>query len=198
MSTNSDSTTGFLGAEFLDQDWKARAQSLERGWVLTAAIVAILFGIFVLVRPSAGLVTVAIIFGTYLVIAGVSRVSFAIANHGRSTGYRWFSGILGALIVVAGFICLVNLVTSLQTLGIVVGVALIVSGIAELLPVDKDPARPTWLRVTTGIVSILAGLVMFAVPFFSVGLIVVIGAISLIVIGIAGLIALPRVIPSTV
>lgn len=180
-------------SDFFDTDWRDRALSLERGWVLTAAITSILFGLFVILRPSAGLVTVSIIFGTYLVVAGVSRVAFSIAGKGRSTLYRWVMAILGVLIIVAGFLCLIDVVTSLQTLAIVLGVGLVIAGIADLaLLGNPDDGRPTWVRVTGAVLSIIAGILMFVVPFISVGLIVIIGAIALIVVGLAGLVAASR------
>lgn len=175
------------------QDWKEKALSLERGWILTAAVVSVLFGVFVLVQPRAGLLTTAIFFGIYLVVAGVSRFSFAIVDAGKPPISRWLGGILGILIVVAGFICILNLATSLETLAFVLGVGLLIVGVVDLFTLGSDEAgRPTWLRVISGVLSILAGIAMFIVPFVSVGLIVVVGAISLIVVGIAGLVALPR------
>jgi len=89
---------------------------------------------------------------------------------------------------VAGFLCLVDVVTSLQTLAIVLGVGLIVAGIADFATLGSpEGGRPTWLRVVSAILSILAGILMFIVPFVSIGLIVVFGGIALIVVGLAGL-----------
>jgi uncharacterized membrane protein HdeD (DUF308 family) len=178
-------------SESHELDWRGRALALERGWVITAAVVAILFGLFVLLRPQAGLLTVAVVFGIYLVVSGVSRVAFAIADGSRSTGYRWLSAILGLLIVVAGFICLFNLFQSLAVLGFTLGIGLILAGIVDLFNFDREGGRPTWLRITGGILSIIAGIVMFVVPFFSVGLIVLMSAIVLIVVGIVALFRIP-------
>lgn len=176
--------------------WEVRALSLERGRLLSAAIAGILLGIFVLVRPDTGLATVAVVFGIYLVFAGVSRFAFAITGVERSTGRRWLAGILGVLVVGAGFFFLLNLRASLDVLGFVLGFGLIVAGIADLVTSDGDrESRPTWMRVTTGILTVVAGVVLLVVPLFSIGLVVAIGAVLLIAIGAATIFALPRLAP---
>jgi uncharacterized membrane protein HdeD (DUF308 family) len=162
-----------------------RALSAERGWILTAGIVAILFGIFVLIKPSAGLTIIGVIFGVYLIVAGVSRFAFAIADSQKSTGSRVLKAIIGVLIVVAGFFCLFNIFGSISVLG------LVLAGIADLFNLAKDANRPTWMRVTSGILSIIAGIIVFIVPFFAVGVVVVIAAIILIIVGVVSLATLP-------
>ena len=174
-------------------DWRQRALSLERRWIVTAAIVAIVLGLFILFRPSSGLVTVAITFGIYLVVLGASRFALAVTGSDLTTGWRWLNGILGVIVVAAGVSCLINLARSLVVLGFTLGIGLLVSGIAELAEGDSAKVgRPTWLRITSGVVSIIAGIIMLVVPFVSVGLIILIGGIVLIGVGIGALISLPR------
>jgi uncharacterized membrane protein HdeD (DUF308 family) len=172
-------------------DWRMRALSAERGWILTAGIVAILFGIFVLIKPSAGLTIIGVIFGVYLIVAGVSRFAFAIADGQKSTGSRVLKAIIGVLIVVAGFFCLFNIFGSISVLGFILGIGLVLAGIADLFNLEKDANRPTWMRVTSGILSIIAGIIVFIVPFFAVGVVVVIAAIILIIVGVVSLATLP-------
>jgi len=174
-------------------DWRDRALSLERGWVLTAAITSLLFGFFIILRPTAGLSTLAVIFGSYLVVAGVSRVAFAIAGRGHSTGRRLLMALLGVIIAIAGFACLLDFAASLEALAFILGAGLVVAGIADVATIrQKVEGRPTALRVVSAILSIIAGIVMFVIPFVSVGLIVLVGAIALVVVGIAGIVAYPQ------
>jgi uncharacterized membrane protein HdeD (DUF308 family) len=182
MFTTSDSATS----------WQDKAMALERGWLLSAAIVSILIGVFILFRPQAGVLTIAITFGLYLIFAGVSRFSFAITGKDRSTGLRWFGGILGVLIVAAGFYCLINLESSMIILGITLGIGLIGLGITDLVNSNGDGVgRPSWLRITGGILSIVAGIIMLFVPFVSITIVVWTGAFILIVLGVVGIAALP-------
>jgi uncharacterized membrane protein HdeD (DUF308 family) len=182
MSNNSDSQT---------IDWRTRALNAQRGWVLTAGIVSILLGVFVLIRPDAGLTIIGVIFGLYLIIAGVGRFAFAIADSERSAGSRVFKAIIGILIVVAGVFCLFNVFGSVKLLAIILGIGLVLAGIADLFNFDRDAARPTWMRVTAGILAIIGGIIMFIIPVFAVSVIVVIAAIILIIVGIVSLATLP-------
>jgi uncharacterized membrane protein HdeD (DUF308 family) len=183
-------TTNTQGSPF---DWRQRALSLERRWIVTAAIVAIVLGLFILFRPGSGLVTVAITFGIYLIVLGASRFALAVTGSDLTTGWRWLNGILGVIVAAAGISCLVNLARSLVVLGFTLGIGLLVSGIAELAEGDSAKVgRPTWLRITSGVVSIIAGIIMLIVPFVSVGLIVLLGGIVLIGVGIGALVSLPR------
>ncbi|WP_213814923.1 HdeD family acid-resistance protein [Glaciihabitans sp. dw_435] len=177
--------TNSLDAEL--RRWRDRAVAAERGWILTLSLVAVMFGVFVMVRPSAGMLTIAIFFGIYLVVTGAASVAFSNTAQGRSAGRRWIGGILGALVIIAGFICLLNLSQSLQILGLTLGVGLILAGIADMANVSKQPGRPVWLRIVSGVLTILAGIIMVIVPLVSVGIVVVIGGVALIVAGIAGL-----------
>jgi uncharacterized membrane protein HdeD (DUF308 family) len=180
-----------------NSSWRERAASIERGWIIAAAIVAILIGVFLLIQPASGLVTVAVLFGVYLVVSGVCTFAFAIARRDRSTGYRWWRAILGVLVVIAGIACLVNLFRSLQFLGFTLGVGLVFVGIAELMNYDRAEGRPVALRVISGVLTILAGIVMFFAPLISVEVIVFISALVLIVTGVAAFIALPTLLPKS-
>jgi hypothetical protein len=172
-------------------DWRTRALTAQRGWILTAGIVAILLGIFVLIKPDAGLTIIGVIFGLYLIIAGVSRFAFAIADSGRSAGSRVLKAILGVLIVVAGLFCLFNVFGSVKIFAIILGIGLVLAGIADLFNFDRDAGRPTWMRVTAGILAIIGGIIMFIIPVFAVSVIVVIAGIILVIIGIVSLATLP-------
>jgi uncharacterized membrane protein HdeD (DUF308 family) len=183
MSTNTANET---------VSWEQRALSFERGWLLSGAITSILIGIFLLFRPEAGVLTIAVVFGLYLVFAGSSRFAFAVTGRGKSGLRRVLGAILGVLVVAAGFYALLNVATSLVLLAITLGIGLIVSGVADLINSGANRERPTWIRVTGGIISVLAGLALLFAPLVSVSFIVWIGAIALILIGVVSIAAMPR------
>jgi uncharacterized membrane protein HdeD (DUF308 family) len=94
--------------------------------------------------------------------------------------------------VVAGFYCLLNLESSMIILGVTLGIGLIGLGITDLVNSNGDGVgRPSWLRITGGILSIIAGIVMLFIPFVSVTIVVWTGAFILIVLGVVGIAALP-------
>src|ERR1700712_855788 len=80
--------------------------ALNRGQLLAVSIIGLILGVIGVLFPSGALLSVAIIFGIYLVFSGIFRINAALLTHNLSAGIRWLSGILGVLIVVAGVMCL--------------------------------------------------------------------------------------------
>jgi uncharacterized membrane protein HdeD (DUF308 family) len=182
------STTG-LGIP----SWQDRALSVERDWVITAGVVAILLGVFVIFRPRVGIATLALVFGIYLLAAGVWRLARSVTDPGKSTGRRVLGVILGIVIAAAGIFCLFFLQQSVVLLGVTLGIGIIVVGIADLFRNNaENDSTPTWVRVISGILALIVGALMCIVPFISVGVVVFFGAIVLIAVGVGGLFTLPR------
>lgn len=165
---------------------------LERGFVLASAITAIVMGVIALFWPGVTLLTVALLFGAYLIVAGVFRLVLAITSTALGTGARWFIGILGVLVLVAGVIALANPAESLVVLALVIGIGWIVDGIASVVAgFTGRTALPRWLAVVTGIVSVIGGIVIFTLPGLAIATFVLIGGWILIAIGVATLFSLP-------
>ena len=182
-------TTSELGIP----SWRERTLSVERDWALTAGIVSILLGVFMLIRPNTGIATLALVFGIYLLAAGVWRLSRSITDPGRTTGRRIFGIVLGAAISLAGIWCLFNIGASVVLLGITLGAGVILVGIVDLFRNNREnDSTAPWLRITSGILAILVGLVMCIVPLISVNIVVLFGAIVLIAVGIGSLLSMPR------
>jgi uncharacterized membrane protein HdeD (DUF308 family) len=166
---------------------------LERGWVIGAAVAGIVLGIIALVWPGATLLTVAILFGSYLIVAGVYRLTIAFTAQRLSTGIRWLFGILGGLVIVAGIFCLSNPTRSLIVLAFVIGFGWIIGGIADITDgAMGTSAAPRWLAIVSGVVAIIAGVVIFFLPGLALATFVLLGAILLIVVSITTLLTLPR------
>lgn len=165
---------------------------LERSFVLATAIVAIIMGVIAIFWPSATLLTVAILFGAYLIASGVFRIVLAVTSTTFSTGMRWFIGIMGALVLVAGVIALANPAQSLVVLALVIGIGWIVDGVAAIMGgFTGRTALPRWLAVVTGVVSVIGGIVIFFLPGVAIATFVLIGGWILIAIGVATLFSLP-------
>jgi uncharacterized membrane protein HdeD (DUF308 family) len=106
----------------------------HRGWSLASAIIALLAGLLLLVFPLVGLITAAIVIGAYLAIDGVSLIALAFTR--RKRGYSGWAWLLasGALdLVLALFILSLGPAGSSILIGIIVGIDLIVAGLALLL-----------------------------------------------------------------
>lgn len=165
---------------------------LERGFVIASAISAIALGVAALVWPGATLVTVALLFGAYLVVSGIFRLVVAFTSDSLSTGVRWLVGLLGALTIVAGIIALNNLAGTLLVLAFVIGFGWIFDGVAAIAGgITGRTALPRWLAVVSGVISIIGGIVIFTLPGVAIVTFVLFGGWILIAIGVATLFSLP-------
>jgi uncharacterized membrane protein HdeD (DUF308 family) len=165
---------------------------LERGFVIATAISAIALGVAALVWPGATLITVALLFGAYLVVSGIFRLVIAFTSDSLSTGIRWFVGIMGVLIIIAGIIALNNLAQSLLVLAFVIGFGWIFDGVAAIAGgITGRTALPRWLSIVSGVISIIGGIVIFTLPGLAIVTFVIFGGWILIAIGVATLFSLP-------
>ncbi len=173
--------------------------ALERGFVITSAITAIALGIIALVWPGATLLTVALLFGAFLVVSGIFRLVTAFTSDALSTGLRWLVGILGALVVAAGVYALANPLVSLEILAYVIAFGWIFDGVAAIAAgVRGTSSAPRWLAIVSGVVSIIAGGVMLFLPALGIATLVLVGGWILIAIGIAPCFPLPPTTSATV
>jgi uncharacterized membrane protein HdeD (DUF308 family) len=161
--------------------------SVERGWIVAVAAIAIVLGVVAFLIPEASLLTVAIVFGIYLIASGAFRLvtAFTVARLPRAV--RWLTGLMGGLILVAGVLCLSDPWESLAVLGVVIGLGWIFEGIASIASRTGRTDRLRWLPVSAGIVSIVAGVLAVIMPVLALTSFVLVIAVLLIVIGIATL-----------
>ena len=170
----------------------ARFLTIHRGELIAVAIVGLVLGIVALVWPGATLVTIAIIFGIYLVVSGIFRITVAFLARDSTTAMRWLTGILGVLIVVAGIYCLASPERSLLVLAFVIGFGWIAEGIVDIVAGIQGIVSPGWLAIVSGVVSLIAGIVTFTLPSLAVSAFLIFGAIMLIVVSVSTLLTLPR------
>ncbi|MFT4124291.1 MAG: DUF308 domain-containing protein [Microbacteriaceae bacterium] len=183
MSTADDS------APLLDLDWLRR---VGRGYLIALAIIGLLLGAIGLVFPGATLFTVAVLFGSFLVVAGMFRVVSATVSHSSGAATRWLSGIMGLLIVVTGIFTLAHPFDSLIVLALVIGIGWILDGVVDFVLGLRGLVRPRWFGFVSGILSMAAGVAMFVLPAAGVTLLVLIGSVLLIVVSVSTLLTLPR------
>ncbi|HZA03481.1 MAG TPA: DUF308 domain-containing protein [Propionibacteriaceae bacterium] len=163
----------------------------QRGGVRIAlGAIAVVLGLLALIWPGVTLLVVAVLFGLELIAAGVVRVLAAVTLSELPGSWRAVSGILGALTIVAGIICLVRPGTSLFVLVVVIAVGWFLDGISELVSaftVSRGAGERIGL-VAFGVISIIAAIVLIAFPLGSLVLLAKIGGVILIAFGIASVI----------
>lgn len=165
---------------------------LERGFVIASAIAAIVLGIIALVWPGATLLTVALLFGAYLIVSGIFRLVLAFTSASLTTGVRWLVGILGVLTIVAGVISLNNPVGTLVFIALFIGIGWIFDGVAAIAGgITGRTALPRWLSIVSGLVSIIGGVVILFLPGLGIAVFVLFAGWILIAIGVATFFSLP-------
>jgi len=108
-------------------------QHFHRGWSLASAIIALVAGLLLLIFPLVGIITAAIVIGAYLLVDGVSLIGLALARRKRGlSGWPWLLASGGLDIVLALFILSLGAAGSSILIGIIIGVDLIVAGLALL------------------------------------------------------------------
>jgi len=165
---------------------------VHRGQLIAVAMIGLVLGVIGLLFPGATLLTVAIIFGVYLIASGIFRITAAFVANNLDSSMRWVTGVLGLLIVIAGILCLSNPFQSLVALAIVIGIGWILEGIIDLVGGVRGTIHPRWFGWLSGIVSMAAGVAMFVLPAADIFSLVAIGAVLMIAVSITTLLTLPR------
>ncbi|MGV9797394.1 HdeD family acid-resistance protein [Mycobacterium sp. NPDC003449] len=150
---------------------------------LITGVLAVLLGVLVFVRPGAAILVTAIFFGAYLLITGISQLVLAFSLR-ASVGGRVLLFIGGAAAVILAVLCFVNLQNSIDLLAIWIGVGFIFRGVATAMSAIGDSSLPgrIW-EIIVGIVSVLAGIVMFVAPIEGLVALTQVTGIILIVVG---------------
>ena len=164
----------------------------QRGGVRIAlGVIAVLLGLLALVWPDVTLLVVAVLFGLELIAAGVVRVIAAVQLRELRGWWRAVSGVLGALTVIAGIICLFRPGTSLFVLVVLIAVGWLIDGVSELVSAFtvSGGAGERIGMIAFGVISIIAAVVLLVFPLASLVLLARIGGLILIIVGIASVVS---------
>ncbi len=161
--------------------------------LIITSIVGIVLGIVAIIWPGPTIVVVAILFAISLIIAGIFRIYQAFAASFLSTGVRALLGVVGVIVLLAGIIALFSPGDAVWLLAVFIGIGWIFQGVADLYgAVTKSGHSPTWFLVLSGIISVIAGIVMIILPVFSLQVLAWVGGIMLVALSIATLLTLPK------
>lgn len=161
--------------------------------VLLIGISAVLLGALVLAWPGATLVVLGVLFGIYLLVSGLLQIVAAFGTHAEAS-LRVLAFISGALSIALGVLCFRSAFESILLLAVWIGVAWLFRGIAQTAAAASDAAMPArgW-QLFAGVVGTLAGLVVIASPFNSIGILTVFAGVWLLVTGVAEIISSLRI-----
>jgi uncharacterized membrane protein HdeD (DUF308 family) len=129
------------------------------GWIVALGVVYVVAGVIAL--GSVVMATVATVFvvGIMMVIAGVAEVinAFQIKTWGRFL--FWLA--LGVLYIVAGFVAWDNPLLTAVWLTLILGAALVASGVMRIfLAFNMQHGSPWMWVVVSGVITLLLGLII--------------------------------------
>jgi uncharacterized membrane protein HdeD (DUF308 family) len=153
------------------------ARVAKEWWLLAIlGVVSIIAGVLALVYPDITLLAVGLIFGIYLLMAGIFEIVEAIVGDPESLTLSVIVGILG---LVAGLICLRRPGESLLALVVVLGVYLVVAGVAHIVRAFASVEHRGW-EVLGAIADVVLGILILAVPKVSIVTLALLFGLSLI------------------
>ncbi|MCX9193581.1 hypothetical protein C3Y87_19750 [Carbonactinospora thermoautotrophica] len=156
-------------------------------WVLPLLVggTSLVIGILLIVWPNVTVTAVAVLFGVYLLIYGVFRLieSFAADEAGGTA--RVLLALLGVLSIVVGVLCLRNILQTVVLLALLLGLFWLVGGIIQVVAAILQRSRPhRGLTMVSGVLAVLAGVVVLSYPGISLLVLTVFLGIWLVVYGV--------------
>ncbi|WP_194860823.1 HdeD family acid-resistance protein [Dietzia sp. SYD-A1] len=153
--------------------------------LLTGGLLAIGFGIAVLVWPEKTAVAITGVLAFYAIVGGVVYASVGLLAKNHGTGSRVGHVLLGLLWVIAGVFAFVSLQESAAFLAIfitvMIGVMWIIEGFTALFTLGESGAKG--VTIVFAIISVLAGVSLLSTPVWGAGFLWWLLGISLVVLG---------------
>ena len=161
-----------------------------RRWRIVGGVAAVVIGIIGLLWPESALKSIALIFGVYLIVVGVLRVSAALSDP-PPRGWKIVQLALGTVVVIAGVLCLNNPFESLIALTVVIGLGWMLDGTAAILASFVGTRGERWWVIALGGgISVAAGIVLIVTPYAAFRSFLLVGSVLLLVMGAATLFTL--------
>ena len=157
--------------------------------VLVTGILSVILGAMVLKWPGQTILLVAIFFGAYLLVTGISQVFHAFTLH-LSGGGRALLFISGAASLVLAVLCFRHFGDAIWLLAIWIGIGFIFRGVAEAASAISDESTPGrgW-QIFLGIITVIAGVIVMSYPISSLATLTLVTGIWLIILGVFEIIA---------
>jgi uncharacterized membrane protein HdeD (DUF308 family) len=139
----------------------------DNWWLLLLrGITAILFGVLAFVWPGITLITLTFMWGAYALVDGAVSLWAAIVGKGGGLAPRWWLAVVGVAGILAGLVAFLSpgitaivLLTFIAAWAIVIGVFEIVGAVRLRKEIEGE-----WLLALSGVLAILFGVALIAVP----------------------------------
>jgi uncharacterized membrane protein HdeD (DUF308 family) len=154
-------------------------------WPAIFGVISVVLGILALAWPGQTLVVLAVLFGIELIVWGIYRLVGAVTFGEAGAGARTLWAILGILSLVLGFYAIRHIEITVLALGLLLGIFWLVDGVSLIISGVEYRGMPSrgW-TIFSGILSVIAGLILLVWPVISVLTLAILAGIWLIVIGV--------------
>ena len=115
----------------------------HQGWSILSAVIALVVGLLLLASPLTGTVAITLLIGAYLLLDGISLIGLSLDH--RRRGDRPWGWLLAAGLVdilLAAFIVFLSAAGSAVLIGFIVGLDLILAGVALLMIHRRSAVAP--------------------------------------------------------
>jgi uncharacterized membrane protein HdeD (DUF308 family) len=157
------------------------------GLLVVMGVLSVILGALAIVYPGATIVTVSIFFAAWLFVSGIFYVFGAFTRDG-DTGSRVLSAIIGVLSIIVGWTLLRTPFQSVEVFIFVIGIFFLIQGVMTFIGAFAFKQGRN-LRIFSGLLGILAGIIVLTYPIDSAVTLALIGGIWLIILGIMQVVA---------
>lgn len=149
-------------------------------------VVALVLGVLLTFWSEKSAVVASVLFGLYFLVIGIVRLASGILTSKVGGAYRVLNILLGLLVTVAAIFILREPSLGVAVLGLLIGLAWIIDGVAALVTVSQDSSK--WFGILFGVLSIVAGVIVLFIPETAVSVLITVGGIFLLIGGVVALV----------
>ena len=152
------------------------------GLIVVLGVLSVILGLLAIAYPGATIVTISIFFAAWLFVSGIFYLISSFTRDG-DTGSRVLSAILGVLSIIVGWVLLRTPFQSVEVFIFVIGIFFLIQGVMTFIGAFARKAGRNW-GIASGLLGIIAGLIVLTYPISSAVTLALIAGIWLIILGV--------------
>ena len=157
------------------------------GLIVLLGVLSVILGLLAIAYPGATIVTISIFFAAWLFVSGIFSLIGSFSRDG-DTGSRVLAAIIGVLSIIVGWALLRTPFQSVEVFIFVIGIFFLIQGVMTFISAFAFKQGRN-LRILSGLLGIIAGLIVLTYPISSAVTLALIAGIWLIILGIMQVVA---------
>jgi len=146
----------------METPYEAEAKEATWAWwlLVLVGVLSIVAGIIILFKPGDSLATLAVIAGIYLLLDGILEL---VSSFFRTTSNRGMVALFGVITAIVGVLLIRHPIAGVAAVALLIGLWLITIGVIRMATAWEELEHRVWHAIA-GLVEIIAGIVIVAVP----------------------------------